>query len=182
MGYVNFPKPMGYETIKTHEGEEYTLNQVLEAKDSLEEIVNTCNEFISNVDIPIDENNILYHVIIYESFRYTDFIQPKNIIDFYYHIKNLYNSTSDENKKLLLTSKEFNKLSKVLYKNRDIYYTDTTIEPCSNCAICTEKFKQNSINVILDCKHNFHTNCLKKWVTEESATCPICKQEIIIKI
>lgn len=179
MKYSKFPKPMGYETIKTHNGEEYTLNEVLEAKTSLDEIMNSSYEFVSNDNRAINEDNILYYVILYESNRYSDFIQPKNILDFFSHIKNLYYSTSNDTEKLVLSCEEFNSLNKTLFKNINIFYKDTNIEPCNECTICTEKFKPCSQNIVLDCKHNFHKNCIKKWVTEESATCPICKQDII---
>ena len=45
-----------------------------------------------------------------------------------------------------------------------------------DCAICTEKFNDNTMVIQLSCsnKHIFHTACVKKWLREK-ASCPICR-------
>ena len=182
MKCLNFPKPTGFETIQTGNGKEYTFNQVLKAKNKLEEIMYNAHIYITSDNIDennIDEGNILYHVIMYESMRYTDFIQPKNIIDFFSHILDLYNTVSTEANKEVLTNEEFNKLDCCLFKNINKYFNNTQQKPYDTCAICNEKFTLNSSNIVFKCKHNFHKKCIKKWITEESNKCPICKQPVI---
>mgnify|MGYP001297564381 CR=1 FL=1 len=52
------------------------------------------------------------------------------------------------------------------------------LETCSNitnCAICLENKK---LNIKLKCGHVFCKNCIKKWLTEKSNTCPNCRTEI----
>jgi hypothetical protein len=48
-----------------------------------------------------------------------------------------------------------------------------------NCSICQDAFKSNQKIPRLPCKHDFHWKCLKKWVTETRASCPLCVKSII---
>lgn len=50
-----------------------------------------------------------------------------------------------------------------------------------NCAICLDKLEKNI--GMLECKHSFHTDCVKPWIEEKLmnsgiSTCPICRQTI----
>ena len=126
----------------------------------------------------ISRDTIIHHVILYESNRYKDFIQPKNILDFFSHINDLYDSVT-ENSKKNLTSSEFKTIKKISYKKLNTLYTDTKIEPSSYCPICYENFKASSSVTVLNCKHNFHTKCIKNWLLNESTECPICKTEAV---
>ncbi len=45
------------------------------------------------------------------------------------------------------------------------------------CIICLNTFKIGEKKSTLPCLHNFHYNCLKKWVYEKRL-CPLCKTEI----
>jgi hypothetical protein len=58
----------------------------------------------------------------------------------------------------VLSEKEFSKLTE---------YTCL-----HSCPICLE---ENLENIILDCKHVFCKKCIKKWVTSNSKTCPLCR-------
>jgi hypothetical protein len=49
------------------------------------------------------------------------------------------------------------------------------IQQSSNCCICMENKK---LNVKLNCNHTFCKQCIKKWLTEKSNTCPTCRTEI----
>ena len=54
------------------------------------------------------------------------------------------------------------------------------LEKCkdiSNCSICFENMKDN---IKLNCNHIYCENCIKKWLTERSNTCPTCRIEINI--
>ena len=44
------------------------------------------------------------------------------------------------------------------------------------CSICCEKSTHD--NVILDCKHSFHENCIKTWLKYNNS-CPLCRCEVV---
>ena len=91
-------------------------------------------------------------------------IFPENIefenIEFE-NIQSYNNTTLDIDK--------FAKMNEVKYKslNND------------RCPICYEDFNINESVIVLDCEHNYHNNCIKKWLCECANTCPLCKNEII---
>ena len=52
------------------------------------------------------------------------------------------------------------------------------LEKCNeitNCSICFENMKDN---IKLKCEHIYCSDCIKKWLTERSNTCPTCRAEI----
>jgi hypothetical protein len=52
------------------------------------------------------------------------------------------------------------------------------LEKCNeitNCSICFENMKDN---IKLKCDHIYCSECIKKWLTERSNTCPTCRAEI----
>ncbi len=49
------------------------------------------------------------------------------------------------------------------------------------CPICIEKFKLNEKRTILPCFHDFHSDCINKWLKENN-TCPICKKILYNKM
>lgn len=50
-----------------------------------------------------------------------------------------------------------------------------TCSEVTNCAICMDNKK---MNIKLKCNHIFCKQCIKKWLTEKSNTCPNCRQVI----
>jgi len=44
----------------------------------------------------------------------------------------------------------------------------------STCIICLDGFEDGNSIIKLDCRHPYHSGCIKKWFTEHN-TCPICK-------
>ena len=53
------------------------------------------------------------------------------------------------------------------------------------CCICLEDLNEDAASassgrsvVSLPCGHMFHKGCVAKWLTEKSATCPLCKQQL----
>lgn len=46
------------------------------------------------------------------------------------------------------------------------------------CSICMEELNEC---VMLDCGHKFHTNCMNKWLEEQSpeASCPLCRDDLL---
>ena len=57
------------------------------------------------------------------------------------------------------------------------------------CIICLETYEFNNEIIKLDCQHEFHKNCLFRWVIEITDNeevilkkCPVCRKNIIIEI
>lgn len=50
-------------------------------------------------------------------------------------------------------------------------WSSSNLEPC---CICQEEYTAGDIMGLLDCGHEFHTNCIKQWLVLKN-TCPICK-------
>ena len=44
-----------------------------------------------------------------------------------------------------------------------------------NCSICLNK--ENKEIMILNCNHNFHSECLIRWLMKNKK-CPICRKEV----
>jgi len=45
------------------------------------------------------------------------------------------------------------------------------------CGICIE---DNETGIQLECNHIFCKDCLKRWLTENKKTCPVCRKEVVI--
>ena len=48
----------------------------------------------------------------------------------------------------------------------------------ASCVICLDEFKKGVKVTELNCKHMFCTDCINKWLGENSRHCPICKSNI----
>lgn len=47
------------------------------------------------------------------------------------------------------------------------------------CVICLDEFKNNDEVRVLPCKHEFHLNCIDRWLTTRKRLCPICKGDVL---
>ena len=47
-----------------------------------------------------------------------------------------------------------------------------------DCNICIECFNKGDNIVKLNCKHEFHKDCIKKWLCNNSTKCPVCRVEV----
>lgn len=58
-------------------------------------------------------------------------------------------------------------------------YTTT----CTTCSICIEEFENGErIRVLPRCRHGFHYECIKPWLTERQGCCPLCKTSVIEQV
>jgi len=47
-----------------------------------------------------------------------------------------------------------------------------------DCNICIECFNKGDNIIKLNCNHEFHKDCIKKWLCDNSTKCPICRVEV----
>ena len=110
------------------------------------------------------------------------FISPDDI---YESLNNL------ENIKVTLSETDFNKLTNITLSDCNIdcecQQNTTTIESnklvkeClykGDCHICLDIFKKGDNKVFLKCKHNFHKECIYKWLCYEKTNCPVCRYDV----
>ena len=59
-------------------------------------------------------------------------------------------------------------------------FTKRTLRPTDSreCAICMQEYKTNRRVSRLPCGHIFCSDCLCRWLTRQSATCPVCRHPI----
>ena len=166
------PKPIGFETTNLFNNKTVTLNEFFAVKKKIYKIIdNAIKEVNTN---SINNYNLLNYVILHEYDRYGDIIQPTNLYDFYEYIVELLKDTN----KSVLSESSFGTLDNCKYTDINKYYSNTSLTPMKQCCICIDDFKSVDDIVVLDCKHNFHTNCIKEWLTNQSNTCPFCKKNI----
>ncbi|KAJ2877695.1 hypothetical protein FB639_003650 [Coemansia asiatica] len=48
-----------------------------------------------------------------------------------------------------------------------------------DCIVCLADFAPGEVVRQLKCGHYFHTQCIDSWLTKQSATCPICKTDLL---
>ncbi|ORX50406.1 hypothetical protein BCR36DRAFT_404515, partial [Piromyces finnis] len=106
------------------------------------------------------------------SVRYIESTLPEGLIQ---NLQNRELSEEDYNTLLLLDQKVIQgsiplhvinsfPTKKVKYGDKDKY----------SCVICNTTVKMNEIIRKLPCQHNFHQNCIDKWLLHTRSTCPIC--------
>mmetsp|Transcript_21597 Transcript_21597/g.26746 ORF Transcript_21597/g.26746 Transcript_21597/m.26746 type:complete len:450 (-) Transcript_21597:25-1374(-) len=61
---------------------------------------------------------------------------------------------------------------------RSISNLDDLPEDKRQCMVCLDDFKTGQTIRTLPCLHNFHDNCVDKWLSV-NASCPICKHELM---
>jgi hypothetical protein len=49
----------------------------------------------------------------------------------------------------------------------------------TECSICLDDYKGDEYMRRLPCGHQFHSDCVGRWLVERSATCPLCKFDLI---
>ncbi|KAF8411528.1 hypothetical protein HHK36_004080 [Tetracentron sinense] len=71
-------------------------------------------------------------------------------------------------------------------KSPTIRYSSELRPDSIECSVCLSKFKEGEKIRELQCKHEFHKDCLDKWLQHDWATCPLCRrlvlpEEIVIR-
>ena len=72
-----------------------------------------------------------------------------------------------------LTSHRFYKL----ISHIDVKEYDAEREISMSCCICREDYLENieKKTILIGCHHDFHVDCLKKWVNQNKRSCPTCR-------
>ncbi|KAJ3180701.1 hypothetical protein HDU87_001814 [Geranomyces variabilis] len=48
------------------------------------------------------------------------------------------------------------------------------------CSICIDEFESDTnVRVLQPCGHAFHPECVDRWVMEQAAVCPMCRQDLL---
>jgi Ring finger domain len=78
----------------------------------------------------------------------------------------------------LMTEAQVLKLPSVRYS--DTMNQDHQINQTS-CPICMEDYTDEIDLRCLPCGHLFHSECILPWLIERHATCPLCKQHVLVE-
>ena len=90
-------------------------------------------------------------------------------------IENFINSTfDDDNKKKFKRVTHDNELEKLKIQKFDTNKKYANTE----CPINLNKFEKDDDIIILPCNHVYSSELIKKWLSEESNCCPICRYEL----
>ena len=49
------------------------------------------------------------------------------------------------------------------------------------CSICLDEYEMHDKIRMLPCHHTFHSKCVGRWLSERSAVCPLCKDNLYIE-
>lgn len=66
--------------------------------------------------------------------------------------------------------------------NQHLFDNSNKIFLCNNsdlgdCAICLTQFNIKDVVKQLGCKHSFHLDCINKWLSKNTHSCPCCRYE-----
>lgn len=78
-----------------------------------------------------------------------------------------------ENENESIIQETIEKVKKNKISLNDIPNNDNT------CSICLEDFSENKENIILECKHIYHEDCIIGWLNKDTS-CPLCRSSSLV--
>ncbi|CAK5052531.1 unnamed protein product [Meloidogyne enterolobii] len=48
------------------------------------------------------------------------------------------------------------------------------------CTICLSTLRSDNVYTLKNCNHTFHHECVTRWISEGSKTCPTCRVSAIL--
>ena len=124
-------------------------------------------EFYKSYGIDIPESEISEINITNNLVQLPDINQIINIFTNILQNNLQNNINSFEDVKVTINKEELNNLNKITVDNDE----DKT------CNICLCEYKKGEEKLILKCNHEFHYECIKKWLEEYNYKCPVCRSE-----
>ena len=174
MNSIKIPTPNGFETITKSDGETITLNKVLEMKKWIKKKVKYSQK---NINSNISDNNFIDYAIIYEYYTVNNITQPANILELYDKFNNIFTTAIKNNN--TISKKQFKNLKTIKsMKSLKNFAKQKNLDCLNSCLICTSDFNNKSEITVLPCNHYFGSECIKRWLVEESNLCPICRQPV----
>jgi hypothetical protein len=166
---------VNYEDLNEYNNEEeYEENYDETVENDLLQNIDDLNNLISNEDNLIDEYNIsgiTQNGYVSNTLTQTNNIQqnilPNNLVQLDNNFLNKkVNIVVDKNVLKKIRNRQYKFLSEKLKKINKI------------CTICLDDFEKTCKVKVLSCNHCFHKDCITEWLTKETYTCPICRNEI----
>jgi len=153
---------------------QYTRNEINDQSDE-----NSDNQPDENSDNQPDENNINI-VGLFSSIHITSSTNQINIThnSMFNAINTLLSNLTDYDN--INTDNVFEDVLVTIDDNELSKLNTNKLESCldMDCSICINQMQKNEYVTELKCSHKFHTDCIKKYLTEYSYKCPICRTEV----
>jgi hypothetical protein len=80
-----------------------------------------------------------------------------------------FNFEFGDDVKVVLSDQEFNNLENICINENNLK------DFSGNCTVCLDEFELGQNITLLKCKHYFHKDCLKNWLTKQSTKCCTCR-------
>ena len=61
------------------------------------------------------------------------------------------------------------------FESSSHWFHFTNIDSNQICAICTYWYEEQCRVSVLDCNHQYHSDCIERWLTTGTSQCPICR-------
>jgi len=170
---IQYIRPIPYWFASSVEEQSEVRPNILteEEVDALPEITFRIKEKIDDDNNLVSENSLAQTAVSTNSVSTTDTtnqVEESNSVDVEQPLEKL--PTPLNLPQPTPTDKEEN--------SNDVQSVTTTqlFTTCSMCSICIEDFEDGErIKVLPECKHGFHTDCIKPWLTERQGCCALCK-------
>jgi len=164
--------------------------------------INTNNINTNNINVEQTINDVMNLINTNHIRRPINTNNPQIILDILNQIQNMNNSNNDttgHHRNVSLeenTNTNSDRLASIIENSFEEYMDNdnNTIDPTeyqnvinqlktsltakkSNCPICMESLNKKTKIYNLDCKHEFHMECLGEWL-KHNISCPVCREKL----